>query len=174
MSEQTREKTRTREKTGEKKKRKRQSDSDGYSTATLIGAKGSPRELPVSKELAGKVCKGCGGGCQTCSGEVIPAKGAGRPKLFCCLNCKARYTNKVYYRRHYQQDTTDGRRRNEVTDFKRLIDGHKRQGHDGEPCPNPIVGSRASCPTLCTLYDDYRESQGLNRIAEILRVSAPD
>lgn len=123
----------------------------------------APPPTPATPPVNLIVCKGCGGNCRTCDGVVRPAKGAGRPKEFCCINCKGRATSRSHYRSHYVKNT-DSQRRMQITDWRRLIDGHKRAGHEGQPCPRPMIGSRASCITLCELYDNMRESQGLNRM----------
>lgn len=100
----------------------------------------------------------------TCDGTVPPAKkGAGRPRKFCCLNCNQRASSRSYYRREYRTSVNDERMVREG-DSKRRIDGHKKKGHGGEPCPNPMMGDRNSCPVLAEIYDDDRAEKGLNRL----------
>lgn len=105
-------------------------------------------------------CKGCGGACKDCGGNVPPAKkGAGRPRKFCCYNCNQRAGARAYYRREYKTHPNEER---EVRkgDFKRIVDGHRKKGHDGEPCPTMVPGGRDMCPVLAQIYDDQRKAEG--------------
>ncbi len=107
-------------------------------------------------------CAGCGGGCHNCSGEVLKTKNPGRPRKFCCLNCKSRKGNRDYYRRNYQTQTAEVERRNVMQDFTKMIDGHKQKGHEGQRCPS--AQNSAGCLELATIVDDMRDSRGLNRM----------
>lgn len=49
-----------------------------------------------------------------------------------------------------------------MQDYRKLIDGHKKKGHEGQRCPSAI--NSAGCLELATLVDDMRESRGLNRM----------
>lgn len=106
-------------------------------------------------------CIGCGGDCKDCEGNVPPArKGAGRPRKFCCYNCKQRAGSRAFYRREYKTHENDER---EVRkgDFRRIAEGHKTKGHDGKPCPAPWLGDKNTCPVLAQIFDNQREVDGL-------------
>lgn len=112
----------------------------------------------------GQVCSGCGGDCKNCEGVVKEAKrGAGRPRKFCCYNCRQRATSRAYHRREFQKLPEDGRVAGRK-DLSRIIEGHKKKGHDGKPCPAPMMGDQSSCRVLAELYDNQREEMGLNRM----------
>lgn len=113
-----------------------------------------------------EVCTGCGGNCQDCEGTITQLKGSGRPRRFCCYNCRGRKSSRSYYRTHFKKRTTEEKRKDETRDRVRLIEGHKRAGHEGEPCPNPAMGDTTSCRVLSRLMDDLREEKGLNRMFE--------
>lgn len=121
------------------------------------------------KESKGKVCKGCGGDCPNCGGVVNQSKFAGKPKEYCCLGCKGRATSRDHYRRNYEKQDDTGRKTavmRDARDFNRLVEAHKRKGHDGGPCPAPVVPAPGGCLVLAVLMDDQREARGLNRMVE--------
>lgn len=109
-------------------------------------------------------CVGCGGTCKDCDGNVPPArKGAGRPRKFCCYNCKQRAGSRAFYRREYKTHENDERAARQG-DINRVIQGHEKKGHDGKPCPAPWPGATTCCRFIAELYDDMRAEKGLNRV----------
>lgn len=119
---------------------------------------------PQNEGKSKQVCPGCGGDCPDCEGIVIQKKGAGRPRKYCCYNCRQRASSRAYYNREFKKRP----RKVPVQDMDldRAIAGHKKAGHDGKPCPNSVMGDKNSCRELAKLYDDKREAMGLNRMYE--------
>lgn len=120
----------------------------------------------MTKKEEVQVCQGCGGDCPNCDGTVQQTQGSGRPRKHCCYNCRGRQSARNYYRRNFKALTPEEKRKDDSKDLARMIDGHKRAGHDGEPCPKPMMGSEDSCRVLARLMDDLREEKGLNRMFE--------
>ena len=130
----------------------------------MTRTKGDSKAPKPAAVREAQVCAGCGGDCPNCEGVVRPArKGAGRPRKYCCYNCRQRATSRAYHRREFQKAPEDGRAE-KSGDLGRAIKGHQRKGHDGKPCPNPVMGDKSACPVLAQLYDDQREEMGLNRM----------
>ena len=135
---------------------------------THQGPTGTPQTPDIELDSAKLSCKGCAGRClneDSCSGEVIRRK-MGRPRTFCCLNCKSREMSRRYFRRHYVREAKLRSKVLDLDDLNRLIEGHKVAGHEGQRCKQRIMGRKASCLLLARLIDNRREFRGLDRTIE--------
>ena len=127
-----------------------------------------PKEAEIEYDPAKLSCKGCAGRClndKDCSGEVVRSR-MGRPRQFCCIKCKMREMSRRYYRRQYVPSAKMLSKVFELKDHSRLIEGHKKAGHEGQRCKQRIMGRQNSCPILARLIDNRREFRGLDRTIE--------